>query len=303
MRDKNLLYLASGKIVPEYRELKFGKLIFIDRTKKQINFADDRFEFLHGDALTAVHELIKRDFKIHYLVSLNEGLWGGGGNYPVLSDFLIGYLSPLLADELILICDPSYYKTLGMNLHLEWGFECSQVDAADPAYIKPVIFSNEREVSDKENYGRVFRLKRNRIKKSYTFQSSTNFNAVYGSIWDEAKELDLIGINLLSKHSFRNSKRPFNLTIDEFFIGKGVYNLHNKSISEVIEFARLNGFKHLGLGPWMNGNYADVFNYLKENKLEGIESLTFFNLRKKDFVRFCKGANENGAVELLAVNG
>ena len=117
-------------------------------------------------------------------------------------------------------------------------------------------------------------------------------------MWDEVKEIDLIGINLLSKHSFRNINRPFNLTIDEFFISKGVYNLHNKSINEVIEFARLNGRKHLGLGPWMDGKYADVFNYLKEKKLEGIESLTFFNLRKKDFARFCIGAIENGAAEL-----
>ena len=299
MRNKNLLYLASGGIVPEYRELKFGKLIFIDRTKKQISFADDRFEFLHGDALTAVDELITRDFKIHYLVSLNEGLSGGGGNYPILSDFLIGYLSPILADELILICDPSYYKQIGMKLHIEWGFECSPVDIADQAYIQPFIFSNKKKDSGNEDYGKVFRLKRNRIKKSYAFQSGgTNFNVVYGSVWDEVKELDLIGINLLSKHSFRNFKRPFNLTIDEFFIGKGVYNLNNKSINEVIEFARINGRKHLGLGPWMDGKYSDVFNYLKENRLEGIESLTFFNLRKKDFARFCIGAKENGAVEL-----
>ena len=298
MINKNLLYLASGEIVPEYMNLELRKLIFVDRTKEQINFNDPRFEFLHGDALTAADELISRNIKIHYLVSLNEGIWGGGGNYPVLSDFLIGYLSPILADELILICDPSYYKQLGMNLHLQWGFECSRVEASDPAFIQPVIFSNGRRDSGDENYGRVFRLKRNRIKKTYAFQSGTNFNVVYGSVWDEAKNLDLIGINLLSKHRIRIYNRPFNSTIDEFFIGKGVYNLHNKSINEVIEFARLNGRKHLGLGAWMNGKYAEVFNYLKENKPEGIESLTFFHLRKRDFNRFCSSVTEHGGSEV-----
>jgi hypothetical protein len=32
-------------------------------------------------------------------------------------------------------------------------------------------------------------------------------------------------------------------------------------------------------------------------RLEGVESLTIFNLRKKDFARFCIGAKEHGAVE------
>lgn len=298
MRNKNLLYLASGKIAAEYMDLELGKLIFVDRNKEQINFNDSRFEFLHGDALTAVDELISRDIKIHYLVSLNEGIWGGGGNYPVLSDFLIGYLSPILADELILICDPFYYKQLGMHLHLQWGFECSRVDVSDPAFIQPVIFSNGRRDSGDENYGRVFRLKRNRINKSYTFQSGTKINVVYGSVWDESKNLDLIGINLLSKHCIRIYNRPFNSTIDEFFTSKGVYNLHNKSINEVIEFARLNGRKQLGLGPWMKGKYNDVFNYLKENKPEGIESLTFFHLRKRDFNRFCSSIIAYGVSEI-----
>ena len=68
MINKNLLYLASGEIVPEYMNLELGKLIFVDRTKEQINFNDPRFEFLHGDALTAADELISRNIKIHYLV-------------------------------------------------------------------------------------------------------------------------------------------------------------------------------------------------------------------------------------------
>jgi hypothetical protein len=285
MKTKTLLYLASGPIIPEYQQLPFGKMIFVDRNQQQMNFQDDRFEFIRADALFAIERLIEKNIKIDYLVSVNEGLWGGGGDYPVLSDFMLGYLSPILSDEFFLICDPIYYRALPMTLNPQWGFTKSVVPTEDPSFINPSLFSYSQRESNRisnSDYGKVFRLERNRTVKNLIIRDGLNCKLIYGSIWDDASKLDMIGINLISRQEIRGNNR-IRITIDAYFRQKGVYDLNQKSISDIIQFAQLNGHQHLGLSPWMDGDYDEVINYIRSCDLGGIESITFYHLRKKDF--------------------
>jgi len=141
MKNKTLLYLASGEIYEDYCKLPFKKMIFVDRQNQDISFQDDRINFIRADALFAIEQSRNNKIKIDYLVSINEGILEGGGNYPVLSDFMLGYMSPILSDEFFLIYDPSYYRSLYMNLNPEWGFKKTVVNSEDPGYIFPSMFS------------------------------------------------------------------------------------------------------------------------------------------------------------------
>jgi hypothetical protein len=105
---KRLLYIASGAYESAYQELPFDRLYFVDsnrKLKESFRFASKRHRFLAMDALFAVDYLISKQIKIDCLVVMNEGLFQGSGQYPMFSDFLMGYLSPILKDDFLLITD------------------------------------------------------------------------------------------------------------------------------------------------------------------------------------------------------
>jgi hypothetical protein len=285
MNEKTLLYLASGPIIPEYRDLPFGKMIFVDRTSQEIPFQDDRFEFIKADALIAIEQLLKRKIKIDYLVSVNEGLFGGGGNYPVLSDFMLGYLSPILSDEFFLVCDPKYYRAIPMYLNPEWGFKSSSVNTTDPNYIYPSLFEYGQRISntpENPDFGEVYKLTLDKTVRSLQVNPDLDMKLIYGSIWDDADKLDLLGISLLSRHEIRRPGRN-HFSISQFFREKGVYDLQGTTIQEIIAHAQANGLKRIGLSPWMDGEYAEVIQFLRDFKPGCIESIYFYHLRKRDF--------------------
>jgi hypothetical protein len=112
---KRLLYLASGAYQSAYKTLPFERMYFVDanrKLKESFRFASKHHRFLASDALLAVDYLIRKQLKIDCLVVVNEGLFEGSGHYPMFSDFLMGYLSPILKDDFLLICDVGQSKGL-----------------------------------------------------------------------------------------------------------------------------------------------------------------------------------------------
>ena len=287
-KQKTLLYLASGPVIAEYAQLPYERKIFVDRNRFQASVNGSGLEFIHADALLAIDELKSRNITIHCLVSVNEGLSEGGGDYPVLSDFMMGYLSPILADEFILIYDPRYYWRERINIHIGWGFESTQIHHGQPDFIYPALFANEiREHGQREDpsFGAVIRLKRNRRETSLEMGRNVSFKLVYGSIWDDESHLDMMGINLINDQLIRVSAQR-HTSISAFFLqNPKVYDLRNKGMAEIIQYAIENGFKHIGLCPWMDGNYEEVLNHLRSGPLGSIESITFYHLDDGDFAQ------------------
>ncbi len=285
MNTKTLLYLASGQIYEDYRRLPFKKMICVDRQIQDINFQDNRFDFICSDALIAIEQLRNSNTKIDYLVNINDGILGGGGDYPILSDFMLGFLSPILSDEFFLIFDPAYYGSLRIKIKPEWGFNKSIVQIDDEAYVYPSFFSYSQRANNliyNPSFGKVFRMNKTRKEKKIKIREDLESSLIYASIWDDEKKLDLMGINLTSTYTIPLLNRR-SLRINDFFIQKGVYNLNQKSIQDVIKYANFKGHKHLGLSPWMNGEYTEVINYLRNCELGCVKSIRFYHLRKKDF--------------------
>jgi len=115
---KTLLYLASGEYSPVYENLPYDQIICVDRCSDLVRtypLKSTKVRFIGRDALFAIDQLQQEGTQIHALVSMNEGLFEGGGSYPIFSGFLMGYLAPILAEELVLICDLSYYNQSNMK--------------------------------------------------------------------------------------------------------------------------------------------------------------------------------------------
>jgi hypothetical protein len=308
MKDKTLLYLASGSVVESYLSLPFKQMIFIDRkhnvkegmqarcvqTGNRIyNYDNNKLIFIEADVLYGIEMLRDKNLKIDYVVSVNEGLLEGGGNFSVLSDVVMGYLSPILADEFYLVWNPDYYGKSRMRMQPEWGFEKSEVEPDDINFIFPSLFSAEERNQDKisnPEYGKVFRMVRNRKSRDLPVRKGLQCNVVYGSIWDDKDNLDLMGINLILRHAI-SSPANREHSVDGFFRNKGVYDLYQKSIEEIIEHAKSKGLRRLGLSPWQQGNYSDVLKYLETADLGCVESITFYHLDKKDFKELYKYEN------------
>lgn len=287
---KVLLYLASGSYVDMYENLEYDLQIYVDRLsdlKKTFPDANKKILFIGKDALCAIDELKKENIKIDTLVSLNEGLYGGGGNYPIFSGFLMGYLAPLLKDEITLIYNPSYYASeLSTPMaKLDWGFaKVKRIEADEADYIDPVIFSAELREGRKSCKAQVLRMKK--IRNTQTFQlknAATKIRLIHGSIWEDEEILDLIGLNLLSEYPIH----PYcgkHSTVASFFESKSkVLNIRDTSFDSILNIAQTKGLKHIGVCPWLNKDYSSIIERLNEAGGYLPDMISFYHLNKKDF--------------------
>lgn len=286
-----LLYLASGPYCPDYENLPFDLLIFVDKDLEVgTSFPNNhpRVRFIGKDALEAMDDLYQEGITIDCLVSLNEGLDDGGGIYPMLSGFLIGYLVPLLQDTFTLITDFSHYQEPYRTpmSKLDWPVKKPKVlKLGMNGYLNPQQFSYSQRCTPYPNFGKVYRMQKIGVSTSLNIgYSDIKITIKHGSIWEDEPILELIGINLISDYKLigdggQNAQNP-----KEFFKAKPkVYNLNGRTFREVIDFCELHEFTHIGLCPWKNGDYAEVIEYLNSQQLSTTRSITFYHLNKNDF--------------------
>jgi hypothetical protein len=285
---RTLLYLASGQYHPLYDNLPFDKIILVDRSVKDFykNYQNLRsitdlpiIECLSMDALYAIDYLKERNIKIDCLVSVNEGLYNGGGTYPIFSDMLLGYLSPILKDDLLVITDLSYYLKMHDRVaKMDWGFDKKKLKTSEPGYINPNIFSRQNRNSSSVE-GDVYRLKRVNKETILKVGPFAKVKIIHDSIWRDEKELDLLGINIDCGHKITQKE-----TVSDFFNKKtNVFNIKGKSFKGIVAHCLKNNIKSVGLMPWLDGKYESVINYLKSLDKELPFEIRFYHLRKGDF--------------------
>ena len=279
-----LLYLASGRYRTIYEELPFDNVILVDRSIRRNDEVPpgSKVTLIPGDALRGIRRLKQeKDLRINCLVSVNEGLYGGGGDYPIFSDFLLGYLSPLLTDELLVITDINYYKPAQIAKKvkkMDWGFGKIEIDSNHPRYIDPRIFTTYGG-QERPNYGDVFLLTRINGRNLLPLNEKLTIELIHGSIWEHEQSLDLLGINLRLREN-ENPRYP----VTGFFQGHGkVYNIHGNSIEEILAHAEDRKLEYLGLTPWMKGDYGHVIEFLRNYQPKYLKKISFFHLRRNDF--------------------
>jgi hypothetical protein len=288
-----LLYLASGKYLSEYENLPFDKVILVDRSIRRNDEVPhgSKVTLIPGDALRGIRRLKQeKELRINCLVSVNEGLYGGGGDYPIFSDFLLGYLSPLLTDELLVITDINYYKPAQIAKKvkkMDWGFDKMEIDSNHPRYINPRNFTLYGR-QERPNYGDVFLLTRTNKRNLLPLNKKLTIELIHGSIWEHEQSLDLLGINLRPRED-ENSR----YSINRFFQDHDkVYNIHGKQIEEILVHAEDKKVEYLGLTPWMKGDYGHVIDVLRNFHPKYLKKISFCHLRRNDFQMLYRLVNQ-----------
>lgn len=296
---KTLLYLAAGPYLDAYSKLPFDKLFFVEKNDLKYTSSYENIpsnaEWIEKDALVAIDELKLRGIKIDYLVLLNEGLLEGGGGYAMLSDEVMGYLSPILKDEFILICDFSHYEFWERDWYknVDWGFyRVKELKDGDSGFVDPKIFT-ESQKHNSGSYGHVYMMKRITRTRNITMnRQRVIMKLIHGSIWDDEAKLDAIGISF--NHSKLVGAAAYNSqSTSDFFESKSkVFNLKNMTFDAILAYCEQHEIKHLGLCPWLNGNYQEVIAQLQGVLPNSLEIICFYHLNADDFQELYSVNNE-----------
>lgn len=279
--------MASGVYNPAYENLPYEQIICVDRCSELVRTyprQGSKVRFIGRDALFAIDQLKDEGVQVHALVSMNEGLFEGGGSYPIFSGFLMGYLSPLLAEELVLICDLSYYNQSNMKglSRLDWGFEkVREINRGDEGFINPHQFYNNP--GENPHRGNQFILRKANKKTLVQNQHGVDVQILQRSLWEDESRLDFIAYPLSSRHELLSGSVQGIHSPAEFFRQKGVMDIENLTFYEILDLAQHQGAQKLGLGPWNKGQYQEVFEILQSDAIRGFQSLYFYHLSPNDY--------------------
>ena len=290
-KGKNLVYFASGTFVnPEYKKLNYANVFLVDKSFRQSTYDGKKIFCLNLECIEAVNLFKALDIKIHCFVCLNEGLAEGGGEYPINSDFFLGYCFPLFAPKLLHIGCKEYYS--GREYHhirhhfLDLPFkEKNEISPESEDYIPPQIFSYLGSSAT------ITELKRKFKRKHKVPSAALAVYVEHNSIWSAANELDAIFLRFDSEFQKRMIEKfhrnVFPIKYKRYELYAWFYCIPGPSYKtydteEIIDLCKMNNYKKIGLIP-------NAMNYTKQIELfekqgNGFPSeIHFYHLNKGDF--------------------
>ncbi len=283
-----LVYLASGPNRDEYEKLPYDKIILIDYNFFKHDQLGDKVECWSCNAIEAVERFHQREMKINCLVNINEGLQEGGGSFVMLSDFMMGYLSPLLMDEFILVTNLPYYQSVhiyGKIKKLDWGYDFKQISRDESDFVDPWQFSHYSRGTSmrKEGFGEVFRLRRIQKSKVLQLNPALDVRIKQESIWKDAYKLDFIGVSISSvKALYKMNPRD----VKSFFLQKeNTHDIRGRSMLRILEYCESHKIESIGLMPWRDGDYTEAIEAIIQHKAVFVKEITFFHLSKHDYAQ------------------
>jgi hypothetical protein len=272
---KTLVYFASGPNRPEYQNLYFDKIILIDNCfKNRRRFPKNVFNIgkvtcVGMDCLESIEYLKKENIKIDCFVSLNEGLYEGGGSYPINSDMFLGYAMPLFKEQYIHIMNKNYYHKM-YNVSMDLPYSIEEIKVDDNRYLSPFIFSKDNY---HKSHAKVLQMRRNDATKTeIKINSPIKLHIIHDSIWNYYEELDACGI------SFSNQgQRDFFEKIPK------ILNLNIIEINEVFNLCVEKQFNKIGFTPFGRGSYKKFLKKLEAYKKDYPKEIIMFHLNKNDY--------------------
>lgn len=291
--SRNILYLASGSNHPIYEQLNFDNIYLVDHKfgNNQKGNIDSKVKLIAKDALLAIDELKKMNIRFDALVVLNDGIQEGGGTYPMFSDAVIGYLNPLLNNEVLVVTDLNYLGSifLAPNVRkMQFGFSSKKLGTNDPEYLYPSLFCNHRQHSNNfydKTFGDVYKLSRKRKENSFMLDNGLKINLIQDSIWRDEQQLDLLGLNIDSDQPLGGqSGAKINSVNDFFFKAKNnTLQIRDLSFEAILQVCNAKNIKKLGLTPWLKGQYKAMFEILNSPEAAMLDEINFYHMRNTDF--------------------
>jgi len=279
---KTLVYFASGThIQDEYKNLNYENVILVDYSFKNCSYDGEKVICLGLDAIVAVSVLRQLSVKIDCLVTINEGLYEGGGRYSLNSDSFLGYCFPLFSDKLIHLgikdyyCGNEYFHQRTHYLDLPYN-EKKILTPIDEGYISPSIFSTE-------GYRAIVTLLEKKSGNNYSFKYGRIIvNVKHASIFDFENKLDVLFVqyeNNCQKMVFEKLEPKL---IDLRSFTKENNKFSNDAKNSINELCINNQYEKIGFIP-CGVNYMDLINSLSEHYQNGLKEVFFFHLNKDDF--------------------
>ncbi len=270
---KTLVYFASGNYRREYQDLNFDRIILIDHCFRQKSTASQitnkgKVTCVGMDCLEAIQYLRENNIRIDCFVSLNEGLYEGGGNYAINSDFFLGYIIPFFQDNYIHIMNKNYYQR-EHNVSMDLPFEMEEISANEKEFIDPFVFSKQ---DYHEGNAKVYRMKKVHDTQELVLSSKIKTTMYHDSIWGYYDQLDALAISF--------SEQGQKMFFDDL---PKVINLRDCSINEVFEYCKTNKIEKIGFTPWGRGKYTSFIEQLQNYKDDYPKEISLFHLNQEDY--------------------
>lgn len=281
---KTLVYFASGPSRDVYESLPFDRIYLVDycfigkgnrnhgNSNPNIHVSKSgKIICLGMDCLDSVKYLNRKKVKIDCFVSLNEGLFEGGGRYGINTDMFLGYVLPILSDTYIHIMNKNYY---GNNYHvtMDLPYLISEISTGDQDYLNPFLFSD-----DEYHRGntKVFRMKKKVSVEHFNINPRIQFSIIHDSIWNYTDELDLLTISIQPQgqgNFFENLNK--------------VVSLREFSVTEILDLCVHRKIKKIGMTPWGNRNYSSFIDQIRNYTEDYPKVISLFHLNRDDFKSF-----------------
>ena len=237
----NLVYFASGPLRKEYFDLDYDRIFLVDNcfrdSIKNTNrvVTKGKITCLGMDCLESIAYLKDENVKIDCFVSLNEGLYEGGGSYAINSDFFLGYAMPLLSDEYIHIMNPKYYHN-NYKTAMDLPYHKVEIDKDDANYINPLIFS---KAVYQKRAAKVYKMTSIKSSKTHLLDNGIQFTIHHNSIWNHYEQVDLLVLSLEEQ-----GQKHFFTRLDK------VIDVRDFSVEVILKYCMKHKISRIGFTPW-----------------------------------------------------
>lgn len=272
---KTLVYFASGPDREEYQDLDFDKIYLIDNYFRNRNRFQNRvvskgkIRCIGMDCLESIEYLKKEKVKIDCFVSLNEGLYEGGGSYAINSDMFLGYAMPLFKDQYIHIMNKEYYHNhYNVSMDLPYVFE--EIKDNDNSYIKPDIFSKYKWVT---NNAKVFIMnKKTNTIVEFLLSPTRKVKIIHDSIWNYYDYLDVLVVSYS-----KQGQQDFFDRIPKVLNSKSI------ELDKIFDYCKENKINKIGFTP-LGYNYNKyLIKRLSNYDLMYLREVIMFHLNRNDY--------------------
>lgn len=281
-----LVYFASGPFREEYQKLDFDSIYLIDNCfsnrGRQANniLTNGKITCLGMDCLESIGYLINYKVEIDCFVSLNEGLYEGGGSYAINSDMFLGYAMPLFKEKYIHIMNKSYYHNM-YHVSMDLPYAIEEIKENDSRYLSPFIFSKDNY---HKGHAKVFQMRKlEKIKTEININTHLKLQIIHDSIWNHYQELETLIISFSDQ-----GQRDFFDRIPK------VMNLNKIKLDEIFDFCEKNRIVKIGFTPFGHGSYNGFLEKLKGLKNDYPKEVFMFHLNKEDYREIKEYAGNKG---------
>ncbi len=273
---RTLVYFASADYLPKYQDLPYDLVVLVDHDFSKIRkrFQDGnvlrkgKVLLLRMDALEAIDYMKRHGIRIDCFVCINEGLWEGGGAYPINSAFFIGYAMPILNDGFIHIMSQTYYGRTNKRW-TDIPFIKKDLPPDDPEYLNPSIFTTDKSLSDSATVSRMTKI--TPIPVEIPLQIGLKLIVIRDSIWNWYDQLDQLAISI---KDYVN--RHFFARVPKVMINSGC-------IETLMAECEANGYKTIGFTPWANGDYREFYRLVSKRNCPYPERIYLFHMNAGDY--------------------